>query len=218
MSLTAPRSVKERVYYQILDKIIRNDIPQDRFLTESYLIDCCKVSRAPVREALGQLCLENILKNIPRAGYRVVILTLKDIGDTIKTRIILETAGAKEALARLDEASIADLEALSREKGSGKTNRIPDLENYWKDNRDFHLKLVALSGNALILEMTKKTIDILWRATAQYVWDEKTRAFQVFSSGSHGDIIRALRARNEEQLTAALTSDISSLKKLFHIP
>lgn len=218
MDSAFPRSIKERVYFQILDKIIRGEFPKDRFLTESQLIDCFGVSRAPIREALGRLCCENVLRNIPRAGYQIVMPSLKEIGDAIRTRIVLETAGALDAMRKLKSADIDDLEALSREHGGGKSNRIPDLEHYWKDNREFHLKLVGFSGNALILEMTKKTMDILWLATAQYVWDEKARAFQVFSSGSHADIIRALRNKNEKLLASSLASDISSLTKLFHLP
>ena len=37
------------------------------------------MSKAPVREALVQLCSEKMLKSIPRCGYQVVQITAREI-------------------------------------------------------------------------------------------------------------------------------------------
>ena len=42
------------------------------------------VSKSPVREALVELCKDGVLINIPRMGYQVRAVTLKEIMDILK--------------------------------------------------------------------------------------------------------------------------------------
>ncbi|UCF98437.1 MAG: GntR family transcriptional regulator, partial [Spirochaetaceae bacterium] len=108
-------SLKQRIYQQIFEKIINNEFPLNEFLVEGKLAEMFGVSRAPVREALVELCNERILRNIPRAGYQIVQLSQKELRDALQLRLILETEGLKLACDRLNDDSISRLKALKKE-------------------------------------------------------------------------------------------------------
>ena len=105
-------SLKQKIYRQIFEKIINNEFPLDEFLVEGRLAEMFGVSRAPVREALVELCNEKVLRNIPRAGYQIVQLSQKELRDALQLRLILETEALKLACDRLNADSVARLEAL----------------------------------------------------------------------------------------------------------
>lgn len=68
-------NLKKKVYDDVLQSIVRGEYSADDIISEGMLIEKYNVSKSPVREALVQLCSENVLKSIPRCGYMVVKLT-----------------------------------------------------------------------------------------------------------------------------------------------
>ena len=66
------QSLKEKVYSTILSSVISGQYPAGSFINEKTLCDELQASRAPVREALIELCAQDILKSYPRKGYLVV--------------------------------------------------------------------------------------------------------------------------------------------------
>ena len=73
-------------------------ISPEEFLTEARLAEQFQASRAPVREALVALCNKGILQNIPRVGYRLVTIGLKEVRDALAVRLLLESEAARLAL------------------------------------------------------------------------------------------------------------------------
>ena len=59
------------------------------------------MSKSPVREALIELCKDNVLKSIPRVGYQVVPVTLKEILDLLEFRIDVETGNLRRLCQRI---------------------------------------------------------------------------------------------------------------------
>ena len=80
----AKTTLKEQVYTNIMNDILEGYFPMDEFLTEKQLIERYEMSKAPIREALVELCNEHILKSIPRLGYQIVPVTEKEIADAIE--------------------------------------------------------------------------------------------------------------------------------------
>ena len=67
-------NLKKKVYDDVLRAIIEGEYSAEDIISEAMLIEKYNVSKSPVREALVQLCGENVLKSIPRCGYMVVKL------------------------------------------------------------------------------------------------------------------------------------------------
>ena len=68
---TLKETVVEGIYREIEEGIYKpNDIIHEGEIMEKYAM-----SKSPVREALIELCKDNVLKSIPRVGYQAVSYT-----------------------------------------------------------------------------------------------------------------------------------------------
>lgn len=76
------------------------------------LIEKYNVSKSPVREALVQLCGENVLKSIPRCGYMVVKLTGGDIENILDYRMAFESGMLRQTIDSISEEQLAELEEI----------------------------------------------------------------------------------------------------------
>lgn len=204
-------SLKKKIYEQILQKIIKNEFPIDQFLVEGKLAEMFGVSRAPVREALVELCNENILRNIPRAGYQIVQISRRDIRDALQIRMILEIEGARIACRRLTDEDIKVLKALRKELEKAKDQDSINLEDWMKTGSHLHLTLAELSGNGLLYKMVKETHDILRRATVQIFLDTEFPSLE--QPSYHLEIVKAMIRRDKEEVAELLYKDINTLRE-----
>ncbi len=83
------------------------------------------MSRAPVREALQTLCSERILTNVPRLGYKVVPIGVRETLDAIDVRPLLEIESARPACRNRSESALAKLDALISQEQ--KISKLLDL-------------------------------------------------------------------------------------------
>lgn len=89
-------SLKNIVYQETLDGIIRGEYKANQVINEQELVEKFGFSKSPVREALVSLCNEGVLRNIPRYGYEVVRLTRQDVDEMLAFRYILESGMLKK--------------------------------------------------------------------------------------------------------------------------
>ena len=109
------------------------------------------VSATPVREAMLDLTKEGLVEVVRNKGFRVVHLTVSDLTALAELRRLLEvpTVGQLARSARQE-----DLEALRP-----LALRIDDLAHshdvveYVELDREFHLELLALSGNPYLIDI-----------------------------------------------------------------
>lgn len=123
-------NLKEKVYQGIYDDVTNGIYKQNDILTESRLIEQYNVSKSPVREALIELCKDGILKNIPRMGYQVMPVTLKEVIDILELRADIETSGLRKAYPIINEKQlkildqIASKHVLDQDRIVSKTGRV----------------------------------------------------------------------------------------------
>lgn len=205
-------SLKKKIYQQIFQKIINNEFPLDEFLVEGKLAEMFGVSRAPVREALVELCNEKILRNIPRAGYQIVQLSQKELRDALQLRLILETEGMKMACGRLNDGSVARLKALKKELRELENGEVISLENWMTSGSHLHLTIAELSGNQLLYEKIRETHDIIRRATVQiYLNQDYPRREQPLL---HERIVNAMIRGDKGKAVELLRKDIKTLREI----
>lgn len=106
-------NLKEKVYQGIYDDVTNGIYKQNDILTESRLIEQYNVSKSPVREALIELCKDGILKNIPRMGYQVMPVTLKEVIDILELRADIETSGLRKAYPIINEKQLKILDQIA---------------------------------------------------------------------------------------------------------
>jgi len=206
-------TLKSRIYDQILKMILHNEVPMDELLVETRLMEKFHVSRAPIREALIELCNDNILKNIPRAGYQIVRISEKEMRDAFQLRQILELEGLRMGWKRIGPEELSELEALARESDRARLDgiRSDTLAPKMKLNTQFHLRINRLSGNELMTRVLQDTINLLMRGLAQIMSRENEMPLP--ERTHHMAIVEAIRSGNLEEALGELRSDIVDQEK-----
>lgn len=103
-------NLRERAYVHIQQKIACGELEPGCVISELSLSKELGISRTPIREALGQLAAEGILKQSPNRGAVVVRLTRQDIIDLYELREALEVYAVGKAARQTPRR--ADLDRL----------------------------------------------------------------------------------------------------------
>ena len=197
---------KEMVYDAILEGIFAGDYAPNQILNEQALTEKFGCSKSPVREALITLCSEGVLKNLPRYGYEVVRLTEEDVRGILSFRLVLEGG-----FLRLGDFSPARLEELRRLDASCQ-KATDDLWRHWEANTQFHLALIACSGNQYAWQQLKSAMGILKRAYAQFYWGKWNSFSPAMDVRCHCGILDALEKGDRDEAVRLLGLDLEDFR------
>ena len=134
--------LRDSVYRAIRAAILSCELEPGQELREQTLAEKYHVSRSPVRDSLLRLEQEKLVTVLPRQGYRVNPVEVRDVEDLFGLRLIISPACAAEAARADDEA----VRALDQFRSQGE--RADHTELYIDYNRDFHLAVAHLVANA----------------------------------------------------------------------
>lgn len=109
------------------------------------------VSRTPLREAIRTLASEGLIELIAGRGAVVRRLTAADVQDMLAALKVIEPSAAALGCASADAPAIAALEALHARMLAH--YEAGERLAYYKLNQAIHSGLVALSGNATLIEV-----------------------------------------------------------------
>lgn len=199
-------TIKERVYNEIYNDIFCGKYEPNEILTENKLVEKYSVSKSPVREALLELCKDQVLQSLPRLGYQVKPVSLKEVLDVLEYRIDMETSGLKRAFPYITEQDISVLDELS--DITPEELITPD----WNRNESFHLKLYELNRNNYGYQELQKTVRQSSRYIAQYFHTAWQRVNEM-NHQCHKEIVNCIRDGNLEGACQKLSQDITSIKE-----
>ena len=148
-------SLSEDVYETLKDKVRTGQLnPGQRILLREFA-DELGVSITPVQYALGRLEIEGLVTSIPRRGFIVAELTLKDISELLDVRTMIETYAAKILFenppSKNLKATLQELTSLMDSHVRGQDDR--DFEKFLEADVDFHRTLVSASKNSKLLDI-----------------------------------------------------------------
>ena len=211
----APRKTtfKQQVYDHIFCDVLEGNFPLDQFITEKQLMERYQVGKAPVREALIELCNENILHSIPRLGYQVTPVTERNIMDATELRLELELRALEKSRQNFSDGMLAQISRLNQDWWQDVISGEVDIKKRWQHNSLFHTTLCSFAGNELAVEVVRKMIQLEWRAYAQMLATPEQRSdfFSQSTSKPHIEIERALTRRDFDTAGAVLRQDITFL-------
>lgn len=205
----ARETLKEKVYQEIYRKVANGIYEPNDILTESQLVDEYGVSKSPVREALIELCKDGILKNLPRMGYQVIPVTLKEVIDSLELRVDIEITGLRRAFPLITDQNLILLYQTAQKHQTLKDRVIS--EN-WSRNYEFHTCLYSINGNAYAYKMLTQLIRQSSRYVSQYFQSAWQRESE--SNGKyHLAIVEALKVRDIDEACRMLEKDIMAVKE-----
>lgn len=200
-------SLTDRIHDSILEMIIKNPSDEEQVLNEKRLMELFGVSKAPVREALIKLCSEGVLRNIPRFGYTVIHMSEKDILDTVRMRILLETKALEISFPDMTQEQLEQIDAYIL-KAADKED--VDIWEAWENNKDFHLLMASFSGDRILMKFLRECMEMQTRTYAQKSWDKRNNLTGVVDQTSHYEIYQKLCKRDLAGAMILLEQDINS--------
>ena len=205
-------SLKDAMYKAILQDILSYEYKPNDILNEKALVEKYGCSKSPVREALLELCADNVLRSIPRYGYEVIRVTRDDVREMLQYRYILESGLLLEHFHAFSDTQIERLADIDE-----KCSTAADMWEHWAFNTEFHLKMALFCGNGYAAESLGRCMDRLKRAYAQFYWDDPEGVHFSTDTRNHEAILRALREKDGAALSAALAEDMNDFggKRLY---
>lgn len=205
-----PGTLKNYVYQSVIAAICDGSMSPNSIFTEGQLVERFGVSKAPVREAMVQLCHEKVLRSIPRCGYQVVQISAKNMHDLIQLRVLLEVGSLSEVMKNLNASVIHELQQMNENRIENTGER--DIWTAWHNNLEYHLKLNSIAGNEEVTAALQNTMNACTRAYAQgYGW-QRVRRPSSSNEHPHNIIISALERGDLATAEEALTNDIRGLE------
>lgn len=205
-------SLKEKIYETLVEDICSMKLTPDMIFTENSLVERFGVSKAPVREALVQLCHEQVLRSMPRCGYQVVQISPRRVHELVELRLLLEVGSLPAVLARMTPKAGQMLDTLIDKRSTNQEGR--DVWTAWKNNLEFHLKVNEIADNELVNDTLQRAMNACRRAYAQGYKGQ--RSFQRIERGAHAhdQIVQALKDGDLETARQRLTEDIMEMETL----
>ena len=196
-----PRLLRVDVFRELRQDILSCRIAPGTELREAELAERFTTSKSPVRDALSRLVQEGLVRVMPRRGYRVTPISLKDVTDMFEYRAVLEASSARIA------ASTADTEALRTLDRFRVYDERAYPDGFAAYNRAFHRALAQLSGNARLAAAQSSLIDQMDRVVAMSV-----RAMRGHDPArvvdEHRQIIDALQGRDGRRAVVLLSRHV----------
>ncbi len=141
----ATENLSARVYNQIKDLILCNEIMPGQKLYHQQLSERLGVSRTPVREALTRLVQEGYVSFLPNRGFTCKEIRMQEADELYDLREALEAFAVEKAVARLTDAAIRRLRAKIHAYGRDVKNRFTRDRLVY--DQDLHLEIARLAGN-----------------------------------------------------------------------
>lgn len=197
----------ERVYRLLRQWLISTRLPPGGFLSEVTLAQQCKTSRTPVREACNRLAQDKWLSLIPRKGYLVNPISVREIVELYEFRKVLECFSAEKAAQAATRDDIAQLKTILAVENNSK----PDVARILVANEAFHLRLAEIAANQRVVDQLRLVLG--------YVQRLDTLCTQTVPGWiGHSEIVRALEARRSSEARKAMAAHIDkSLAKMMRL-
>jgi DNA-binding GntR family transcriptional regulator len=206
--LQAPgsRLLRLDIFRELRQDILACRLPPGAELREAELAERFAVSKSPVRDALSRLVHEGLVMVMPRQGYRVAPISMKDVRDMFQYRAVLESACLRVAAERASSEALRGLDRFREFDPAA----YPD--GFIGYNRDFHSALAELCGNARLLAAVAIQMDQMDRAitlslAALRPSDPARLILQ------HAEIVDALQRPDARRAAALVTRHIGEAQK-----
>lgn len=198
-------TLKEQVYATVMHSLIDGSYNVESVLSEKKLSEQLNVSKAPVREALVELCAQGVLRSIPRQGYMVVRYTEREVQEILQYRILLECGALESCFDQITPVQLRHLESASESEILYHSMR--DAKDFWNRTANFHLTLISFSGNEYLFNSLKTALETCMRAYQQLCFSKAKTALPELPL-NHMKIVDSIRKGDKERAVATLRRDI----------
>ena len=141
-------SRRNRIAEQVADSL-RLEIISGRLVPGARIVEAdlaaeLRISRTPIREAIGRLAEEGLIEVLPQFGSFVAPISFEAVSEAQFIREHLECAVIREAAKRIDDAAIASLrDLLDRQRRAADRH---DAAEFYQLDEAMHARFAEIAG------------------------------------------------------------------------
>jgi DNA-binding GntR family transcriptional regulator len=143
----ASNRLSDKLLETIEERIVTGEYPAGTRLDEVELAEAFAVSRTPIREALIQLSVMNMIEKRPRKGWVVTEVSPARLCEMFEVMAELEAMCGRLAARR---ASLFQQQRIKAAHEACRNAKDPDT--YFRLNEEFHHAIYEASQNAFLIE------------------------------------------------------------------
>lgn len=196
MATTAAKTLVESSYDRLRTDIVEGRLVPNAKLRIEELRQQYGTGASPLREALNRLAGEGFVTVEGQRGFRVSPVSLEDLQDLTRMRILLECEALRESIKNGDDDWEADIVASFHRLTKAEEHRSSEFSEWEKRNDEFHEALVSASHSPWLLK---------FRHTL-YEQHKRYRLLAILAS----DPTRDLHAEHKAINDAAISRDIEA--------
>jgi len=141
-----PRTkLRDAAASEIRAQIIAGTLRPGVLYSVSTIAGQLQVSATPVREAILDLAKDDLVEMVRNRGFRVRVLSDKDLDELVDLRLVLEVPAMGRLAAMKPTPDLSDFRPMARELERQASDG--DMVGFVALDRQFHLGLTALVGN-----------------------------------------------------------------------
>ena len=202
--------LREVAYERLKTAIQTGDLRPGEPLYELHLSEKLQISRTPVREALQQLVLEGLVKNMPNRAMTVASLSMQEVLNVLHIRSLIEPEIARLIAESASKELIKELRSTVEALETAAEN--DDRKAWSRADNVFHESLSRACPNELlgqlVLQMRNRMHVISTDA-------HTTMARLLTCTHEHKTIVEAIAARDGQAAKDAMQKHISQLRERF---
>lgn len=201
--------IKDGVFERLRAEILSGEIPPGSRLSVPEIASEFNVSRSPVREAVQQLTMERLAREIPRRGCFVIQLDPDELFPLYDVREVLEGLAARRAAESHDAVFRNELSTLMEDHHAAV--KVGDIDLHTSLDVAFHKLLAEKANNVLlndILDSIGSIVQLTIRTTSQFRTGTGNLALK-----EHDQIFEAILGHEPKRLNSKRVFILSRLKR-----
>jgi GntR family transcriptional regulator, rspAB operon transcriptional repressor len=203
-----PRSLPERAYELLVEKITSLELPPGALLVEKILMEQLEIGRTPIREALQRLAIEGLVQHRLNRGMFVSELSALGVQQIYEFRALIDGYAARLAATRASERQIRDLRGQFSQIASATEQK--DVNAFVQADRGFYAVLASAAQNVYLAEVIPRIFNLhlrLWFFISERrgSWIEIARAHQTMADS----VSQAIGRRDPEEAELAIKVYVS---------
>ncbi|MCX4419825.1 GntR family transcriptional regulator [Streptomyces mirabilis] len=203
-------SYRERVADALRAALIAGELRAGEVYSAPTLAARFGVSATPVREAMLDLAKEGLVDTVPNKGFRVTAVSEKQLDEYTHIRSLIEIPTTVQLATTADPVSLEALRPAAREIVTAAA--AGDLIAYVEADIRFHLGLLALAGNAHLVEV----VGDLRKRSRLYGLHALVEAGRLQDSAEeHLELLDALVDRDPEAVRRVMTRHLGHVRGLW---
>lgn len=208
-ALSLAPNLTEQATAQLRRAILATHLAPGATISESGAAELTGLGKAPVRAALARLADEGLVQPLPRRGWVVTPVTVRDIHEVFGLRALIEPEAARLAAGRVDAAALERLDAVCRcgyDPGDAESALA-----FLEANTAFHVAVAELAGNRRLARTLARLLD---EAARMLVLGLSARDRTGEMRTEHGTLIAALVAGDGCAAAEAAAAEIAASRAM----